>query len=253
MVILRVATIILKLTGLSYDVAYFQARSAFTGTGFTTKESELLVNHPVRRKVVLTLMLVRNVGFVTLVSSLVVSFFNTSGTGILYNFLYLGGGLIIIFLISRFKPIDRLLQFLVEAALKRFTRIYIYDYESLLNLSGEYSVIQYEVGKESWLADACLQELKLTDEGILILGIKRTDGYYIGTPQSETIIYSGDHVILYGKEMNLLEIRDRCKGVDGDKAHEKAALRQKMNEGKALTAVARKAGFIQKLFKRIKP
>lgn len=51
LLITRVATIALTMAGLSEDTACFQARSAFTGTGFTTKESEEeVINHPVRRR-----------------------------------------------------------------------------------------------------------------------------------------------------------------------------------------------------------
>jgi len=50
LVITRVATVALTMTGLSRQVARFQARSALTGTGFTTSEAETVVNHPVRRQ-----------------------------------------------------------------------------------------------------------------------------------------------------------------------------------------------------------
>ena len=43
LIILRVASEALILTGLSREAARFQARSAWTGTGFTTAESELVV------------------------------------------------------------------------------------------------------------------------------------------------------------------------------------------------------------------
>lgn len=49
---IRVGAIVLELTGLSTDVAAFQAQSAFSGAGFTTSESESIVNHPVRRKII---------------------------------------------------------------------------------------------------------------------------------------------------------------------------------------------------------
>ena len=45
----QLATIALTYTGLSLEAARFQARSAFTGTGFTTSEAENVVDHPVRR------------------------------------------------------------------------------------------------------------------------------------------------------------------------------------------------------------
>jgi hypothetical protein len=48
LIITRIATTALSLTGLSWEAARFQARSAFTGTGFTTTEAERVVDHPVR-------------------------------------------------------------------------------------------------------------------------------------------------------------------------------------------------------------
>jgi len=42
----RIATIALTHTGMSRQTAKFQARSAFTGVGVKTSESEKIVNHP---------------------------------------------------------------------------------------------------------------------------------------------------------------------------------------------------------------
>lgn len=62
----RIATVALTLTGLSREAARFQARSALTGTGFTTAEAEKAVGHPVRRRIILFLMLLGNAGIVVL-------------------------------------------------------------------------------------------------------------------------------------------------------------------------------------------
>jgi hypothetical protein len=45
--ITKIASEALVHTGLSKQSAKFQARSAFTGVGFTTSEAEHIVNHPV--------------------------------------------------------------------------------------------------------------------------------------------------------------------------------------------------------------
>jgi len=73
----RIATRAFMLTGLSKETARFQARSIITGTGFTTDEAEHIVNHPVRRRIALTLMLIGNAGLVTAVSTFVLSFTST--------------------------------------------------------------------------------------------------------------------------------------------------------------------------------
>lgn len=66
--ITKVATIALMHTGLSTQSARFQARSAYTAAGFTTSESEKIMNHPVRRKIIFNLMLIGNAGIVTVMS-----------------------------------------------------------------------------------------------------------------------------------------------------------------------------------------
>ena len=47
----------MMMTGMDRKRAVFQALSAFSGTGFTTKEAEFVVNHPVRRRVIIWLMI----------------------------------------------------------------------------------------------------------------------------------------------------------------------------------------------------
>ena len=53
LLVVRVATEALVLTGLSRDLARFEARSAFTGTGFTTQDSAKVTNDPVRRRIIM--------------------------------------------------------------------------------------------------------------------------------------------------------------------------------------------------------
>jgi hypothetical protein len=54
-------------------VARFQALSAFSGTGFTTREAERIVNHPRRRKIVIYLIMLGNAGIVSVIATFVVT------------------------------------------------------------------------------------------------------------------------------------------------------------------------------------
>jgi len=65
----RIATTALMFTGLSHEMARFQARSALCTVGYTTSESEDIVTHPVRRRIIGALMLMGNMGFVTMIAS----------------------------------------------------------------------------------------------------------------------------------------------------------------------------------------
>ena len=71
LLVTRIGAVAFQLTGLAQEVARFQARSAFTGVGFTTSEAEKIVNHPVRRKIAGLLMLAGNVGIALVIASMI--------------------------------------------------------------------------------------------------------------------------------------------------------------------------------------
>jgi len=72
--IVGAAAIALMMTGMDEKRARFQALSAFSGTGFTTKEAESVVNHPSRRRIVSWLMILGNAGIVTVIVTATSSF-----------------------------------------------------------------------------------------------------------------------------------------------------------------------------------
>jgi hypothetical protein len=76
LLVVRLGTTALVLTGLERDTSEFQAYSAFFGVGFTTRESEHVVNHPVRRRIVQHLILAGQVGLTSVIVPLVVTFVN---------------------------------------------------------------------------------------------------------------------------------------------------------------------------------
>lgn len=225
--ITRIAATALIQTGLSKDAARFQARSAFTGTGFTTNESEHVVNHPVRRKILMILIFLGSAGVISTISSLILSFISLERIGyISIEIVVLVVGLIALWLLVQSKWIDRKLSYLINRALNRYTTLDVRDYYSLLHLSDNYRVSEIKVEQQDWLADKTLNDLQLHDEGILVLGIKRSNGEYIGAPRGETKIYNDDTVTLYGRAELLESLDNRQKGQSGDQKHAEAVLEQ---------------------------
>lgn len=51
-IVVRIGATALMRSGLSCDTASFQSYSAFFGVGFTTREAEMVVNHPLRRRII---------------------------------------------------------------------------------------------------------------------------------------------------------------------------------------------------------
>lgn len=224
-VITRVATVMLTATGLSRDIARFQARSAFSGAGFTTNESESVVNHPVRRRIVLQLMLLGAAGVVTSLTSLLLSFTGADNRQTLARIVVLVGGLAVVYLLARSALVDQLLTRITEWALRRWTSLEVHDYDKLLHIGDEYAVAEVDARDGDWLTGRALGELRLRDEGVVVLGIRRRGGRYLGVPRPTTLVEPGDRLVLYGSEHALPELATREPGPAGDRAHAEAVER----------------------------
>lgn len=217
LLVTRVATIMLTLTGMSRESARFQARSAFSGAGFTTSESEAVVSHPVRRKIIMTMILLGNAGIVSGIAALLLSFAQTSGSGDAATRIFiLAGGLFVLFRVAATGWADRALSRMIERALRRWTDLAIMDYAGLLRLTGDWEVGELEVTEGSWLADVCLEDLRLPEEGVLCLGIERTDGRWLGAPGRLTKLHVGDVAVLYGRRETLARLDERRRDAAGE-------------------------------------
>lgn len=223
LLITRIATIALAVTGLSKESARFQARSAFNGVGFTTSEAEMVVNHPLRRRIVLTLMLLGNAGLVTILASLLISFAGAEGATEARNRIaLLLGGLFVLFLLAKSRYADRIMTRIITSALGRFTTLDVRDYAGLLQLGGGFGVIELAVQKDHWITGKSLAEMDLRREGIAVLGVQRADHTFIGVPKGSIRIEERDTLILYGHTDLLNALACRKQGPEGDAEHEEA-------------------------------
>jgi hypothetical protein len=195
----RVATIALSLTGLSRESARFQARSAFTGAGFTTSESEMVVRHPVRRRIVMLLMLLGNAGIVAAVGSLLLTFVDAAPANWAIRVAVLGGGLLFLWFLATSSAVDRVVSRVTTWALRRWTHVDVTDYAELLHIAGDHRVVELSVEEGGWLAGRTLDEINLRDKGMLALGIERPDRSFVGVPPLETRIEIGDRLTIYGR------------------------------------------------------
>ncbi len=229
LIITRVASLALTHTGLSRQAATFQARSAFTGVGFTTSESEKVVNHPVRRRILLLLMLVGNAGVVTAIATLLIGFIRVEGGAPVWmRAVVLAGGLALLLLIAMSKRMDHLLSRVVLWALKRFTSLNVRDYAALLHLSGEYAIGEIYVQEGDWMASRTLRSLKLAGEGVVVLSVTRADGTFVGAPKPETELRAGDMLVVYGRTPRIQALDERRRGTGGELAHVEAVADEKI-------------------------
>jgi TrkA family protein len=227
LLVARIAAVALMQTGLTMELARFQARSALTGCGFTTSESEGVVAHPVRRRIIMMLMLVGQASIVGAVASVILTFIESPSAkagafATLAALCGLGG----LWFLASSKWVEKRLNVLIEKALKRWTKLEAYDYLQLMHLFEDYMISELHVDEDEWLVGKSLIESRLADEGVQVLGIHRADGTYIGTPRGSRFIRKDDRLVVYGRSSQLLELERRPAGALGDEAHVRSCAEQ---------------------------
>jgi hypothetical protein len=202
-VVVRIGAIALELTGLSPEIASFQSQSAFSGVGFTTQESEAIVTHPLRRRIIRILILLGSAGVTTSIATLVLTFVGERGRDLLIRAALLLAGVLTLFLFARSRQIYVLMRKIISKALQKWTTLRIFDYEQILGFSEGYSISRITIRSDSWLVDKKLSELRLDKYSVLILGIYRKINRketFIGAPTGNTEIKAKDVLICYSSK-----------------------------------------------------
>ncbi|MFC2157096.1 TrkA C-terminal domain-containing protein [Acidobacteriota bacterium] len=193
----RAASIALMMTGLDKSKARFQALSAFSGTGFTTKEAESIVNHPQRRKIVRWLMMGGNAGIVTVVVTATSSMVTSQVYQLPINVFILAIGILLIYKLAKFRGFTRKWENFIEKKLIKSPAFEDSTTEDLLHFLEGYGLVKKIILKESTLIGTTLTDARLNEKGILVLGIER-DKVWMPTPKASEIIINGDNLVVYG-------------------------------------------------------
>lgn len=226
LLVTRLATTALVATGMTKHYAKFQARSALTGVGFTTSEAESVVNHPVRRRIVMWLMLVGNAGIVSVAATLIIGFDTSDDAAQAAQRLgLLIGGLLVIWIVASNAMVERVISRGMSHVLARLTDIEVRDYAGLLHVAGDYTVAELMVEDHDWMCHKMVRDLGLEREGITLLGLERR-GSYVGTPARSTELAPGDLLLLYGRRDVIEDLDRRPRGEQGHEAHMRSAQEQ---------------------------
>lgn len=195
--VIEIITVLFKLTGLSEEKARFQVISLLTGSGFTTKEAELVTQHPARRKLAQFLMILGYVGFLT-ETSFLVNMIKSSMT--MQNILIMISFFIIIWSISKNKLILSFLDDIIEKiVLRKYTKAKCpRKMYKLINRAKGYGVYNIVIDEHSPLVGVSLMNSNLKPNGMIILNIDKGNEF-IGFPKRDYILENGDNILLYGK------------------------------------------------------
>lgn len=217
-VVVRIGAIAFQLTGLEWSLAKFQALSCFSGTGFTTKESELIVSNPQRRKIASVLIVLGNAGLVTMIATFANSIRpRAAGTKISLPFLkdFMPAAwvppislviiAVLMFIIYKLftnqKFLGKLTKILRKFILKK-NIIKSVTFEELLVSTGGYGVSRIMVCSNSPIINKTLSEAKLRSHDVNILAIVR-NRETIPNPSADMAFMLDDELICFGKLDNI--------------------------------------------------
>jgi len=206
-IIVRIGGFALQLTGIEPEVARFQALSAFSGTGFTTREAERVVGHRTRRRIVTILIILGNAGMVTVIATLVASF--TQVGGYVWFFIRLAiiiGGIFGLYqIVIRSNVGRRITDWLQRPVINRILRE-APAVEEIFHVEKDWAIsLAMMKGSSKSIG---LSVADITTEGdIEILGINRA-GAYLARPDREEKIVEGDRLLVYANRKAVRRILD---------------------------------------------
>jgi K+/H+ antiporter YhaU regulatory subunit KhtT len=210
--IVKIASVALSLTGMDEKRAFFQALSAFTGTGFTTADSEHVVKYYTRRKIIMTLMILGNAGLVSVITTLTLSFKSTAGiTPILLNVTLILLAILLLIKISSNKGITRKLTKKIQEKLIKSARFTRRPVAEILRLAEGYGIAEVTLKETCSDLDKTLVESSFRQNDILILAIERGRAV-IPTPHASDKLLFDDTLICYGKLDNIEKITKEVQG-----------------------------------------
>ena len=197
--VVRAGAVALRLTGIPPEVARFQARSAFTGAGFTTSESEAIVNHPVRRRIVSTLMVVGSVGLVSVVTTVIVSLVGVDADGgLLKQLFWLGGALVVLWCVALNPKADRIMCAGIAKVLERSEGFGARAPLRLLQMPVAHGIVRIHAHRRSGLEGRTLRDF--ASENVTVLGVAREDGTFVSLPDLSEKVQPADEIFVYGPD-----------------------------------------------------
>lgn len=197
-----------RLTGLASNKIKFQVASLFTGSGFTTAESELITNDTRRRKIAVACMYSGHI-FSVIIMSLIINAFVSIYTEFsdaqaetkrwYFIAFYVAVGLFLLAVLIKIPPINKRFQKLLEnIVIKSSLRIRNTNIVTALDYYGRSAVVEVVMNKvPDFAQDLSLGDMQLTKKYFfIILSIRR--GNRRVSVSKDTMLIKGDVILAYG-------------------------------------------------------
>ncbi len=200
---IEIFTVLFQLTGLSKQKARFQVISILTGTGYTTKESELVTSSRIRRNIAQAIMIFGFISSATIVT-LLFSFINSFKGFTHRELVFIFGAFLVVYsliVISKAgKILDRAIEKIATRALFGKNTNVIVTKDSYDNDVVIAEIVIKFMPKQ--LMGKRLEDASLTRQGIMLLAIER-ENQIITQITKDTVLEVNDTITVFGPLYNI--------------------------------------------------
>lgn len=194
--VIEINSSIFVATGLDRKIARFQVISMLTGTGFTTGESELIIDHPVRRRLGAFLILFGAFSLAVIISAITQILSDTFYT---MEIAYIAGALLAILFILRVPHVKNSFEKRLKRELKENYELADLPIKDVLLMDDDDEVREISIKEESPFSGKTFDEIVDIEDDLMLLFIKRGD-INIRNKSYHTELEPGDRLVLYGND-----------------------------------------------------
>ena len=202
MLIAEIFTVLFRLTGLPEAKARLQVVSLLTTCGFTTKETEVFVTTPTRRKLAITAMIFGYAFSATLVSafiSIILSIGNSQDENLWHVFLILLVVMIFFIILSKIKFIKNAFDSLIFKIGHKLSKTKTKNFLKVVDAYGANSIVEITlIELPNDFKNKTLEEIKIRQNyNLTVLAITR-ENKIINNIKKEDFFKEKDIVTVYG-------------------------------------------------------
>lgn len=212
--VIEIASTLLVYTGLDANISRYQVISMLTGTGFTTDESKLIIDHPLRRKISSFLILFGAFSLAVIISSISSILSDDFRTG---NLMVISSTLIALLFILKIPRVQNRFSKKVEKETKDSYPLSELPIKDVLYFDENDYVTTVLVREDFYYVGKKVKEVVKPGEDIHTILLIRGD-LPLRENIYETIIQEGDRMIVYGNEQ---EIKNKFYSKEEKKQHDK--------------------------------
>lgn len=204
--VIEIGVMLFHMTGLDKEIARYQVISMLTGTGYTTQESALIIDHPIRRRISSGLILFGYFSLAVIISSIANLLSNDLRIELLFIIIAV---LLTALLIFRNKKIFGSLENRFEHEMDTEYNLHDWPMKTALALDEDEMVAIIDIKPDSKYIGSKGKTLVEENRDIVLLIIRRGDEI-LRFDLFEVELQAGDKVMIIGNEEI---IKERYEGM----------------------------------------